>query len=215
MNYLVVIAHSGDEILGCGGTIQKLQATGSSVSVCVLDGKDNRGKGGKGTIEDHRLSFERIGIREVWALEKMKGTRDFSSLVSFVEKCIKDSGAQGIITYHPAIGDRERREASRAAQKASQLYKRDKTVPPLTAILYMEFPSITDISLDPTVSWFRPNFYVALSRTHLDEKIKALASFSFEEVVTSLKTVEAVAAVRGAQSGSVYSEAFESVYIKV
>ena len=37
MNYLVVTAHSGDEILGCGGTIRKLSLTGSSVSVCTLD----------------------------------------------------------------------------------------------------------------------------------------------------------------------------------
>ncbi|MGN1163894.1 MAG: PIG-L deacetylase family protein [Candidatus Ornithospirochaeta sp.] len=215
MNYLVVIAHSGDEILGCGGTIQKLQETGSGVSVCVLDGKDNRIDSRNGSIEDHRLSFERMGIREVWALETKKNNVPFSSMVSFVEKCIKDSGAQGIITYHPAIGDRERREAGRAAQKASQLYKRDKSVPPLSSILYMEFPSITDISLDPTISWFSPNFYVSLDQKHLDEKIKALSFFNLEEVVTSLKTVEAVAAVRGAQSGSVYSEAFESVYIKV
>ena len=81
--------------------------------------------------------------------------------------------------------------------------------------MYMEFPSATDISLDPTVRWFSPNFYVSLSREMPEKKEKAITLMSGMDAVTSAETIRGVAAMRGAQSGSMYSEAFESVYIRV
>ena len=216
MNYLVVTAHSGDEILGCGGTIRKLSLTGSSVSVCTLDGSGgNCGGKDEESIEDHRLELRKLGVKESYLLEKRRDSVPFSNLVSFIEKCIVDSNADSIITYHPAIGDRERQMASKAVQKASQLFKRRKNVKPLAALLYMEFPSATDISLDPTVKWFSPNFYVTLSEEILHSKLDALSSLSCLSALTSLETVRSVAVMRGSQSGAMYSEAFESVYIRV
>lgn len=218
MNYLVVVAHSGDEILGCGGTIHKLCDNGTSVSVCVLDGKRSYGERSDGeSIPDHRLSLSSFGVKEenMWVLDRRKDSVSFSSLVSFIEKCIVENQIDSIITYHPAIGDRERREASRAAQKASQLYKKDRSVKPLSSLMYMEFPSSTDISLDPTIRWFSPNFYVTLSREIIEKKEKAVSLLSSLDAVTYSETIRGVAAMRGAQSGSLYSEAFESVYIRV
>ena len=104
MNYLVVTAHSGDEILGCGGTIRKLSLTGSSVSVCTLDGSSgNCGGKDEESIEDHRLELRKLGVKESYLLEKRRDSVPFSNLVSFIEKCIVDSNADSIITYHPAI----------------------------------------------------------------------------------------------------------------
>ena len=79
----------------------------------------------------------------------------------------------------------------------------------------MEFPSATDISLDPTVKWFSPNFYVTLDEEILHSKMDALSSLSCLSALTSLETVRSVAVMRGSQSGVMYSEAFESVYIRV
>ncbi|MGN1189748.1 MAG: hypothetical protein ACI4SL_05045, partial [Candidatus Ornithospirochaeta sp.] len=73
----------------------------------------------------------------------------------------------------------------------------------------------TDVSLDPTVRWFSPNFYVTLTKEMLEKKEKAVTLLRGLDAVTSAETIRGVAAMRGAQSGSVYSEAFESVYIRV
>ena len=148
-------------------------------------------------------------------LDKKKENVPISCLVSFIERCMIENNVDSLITYHPAVGDRERREAARATQKASQLYKRNRDVRPLVALMYMEFPSATDISLDPTVRWFSPNFYASLSREMLEKKEKAVTLMSGMDAVTSAETIRGVAAMRGAQSGSMYSEAFESVYIRV
>ena len=218
MNYLIVVAHSGDEILGCGGTIQKLVKSGAGGSICVLDGKRSYGeRNAEETLPDHRMALSSFGINSdnLWKLERRRDTQSFSSLVSFIEKCMVENNIDSIITYHPAVGDRERREACRATQKASQLYKRNNDVRPLVSLMYMEFPSSTDISLDPTVRWFSPNFYVTLSKEMLEKKEKAITLMSGMDAVTSAETIRGVAAMRGAQSGSVYSEAFESVYIRV
>ena len=36
MNYLMVVAHPDDEVLGVGGTIAKLVKDGNKVAVCVM-----------------------------------------------------------------------------------------------------------------------------------------------------------------------------------
>ena len=218
MNYLIVVAHSGDEILGCGGTIQKLIESGAGVSVCVLDGKRRYGERmNEEIIPDHRMALSSFGVNgnNLWTLEERREAVPFSYLVSFIERCMVENNIDSIITYHPAVGDRERREAARATQKASQLYKKNKDLRPLVALMYMEFPSSTDVSLDPTVRWFSPNFYVTLTKEMLEKKEKAVTLLRGLDAVTSAETIRGVAAIRGAQSGSVYSEAFESVYIRV
>ena len=39
MNYLVVVAHPDDEVLGAGATIHKLIAEGNNVAVVIMVGK--------------------------------------------------------------------------------------------------------------------------------------------------------------------------------
>ena len=39
MNYLVVVAHPDDEVLGAGATMYKLSQEGHSVNVCILSGE--------------------------------------------------------------------------------------------------------------------------------------------------------------------------------
>jgi len=36
MNYLIVVAHPDDEVLGAGATINKLVLTGNNVAVCTM-----------------------------------------------------------------------------------------------------------------------------------------------------------------------------------
>ena len=39
MNYLVVVAHPDDEVLGAGATMYKLAQEGHIVNVCILSGE--------------------------------------------------------------------------------------------------------------------------------------------------------------------------------
>ena len=105
MNYLIVVAHSGDEILGCGGTIQKLIKSGAGVSVCVLDGKRRYGERmNEEIIPDHRMALSSFGVNgnNLWTLEERREAVSFSSLVSstfvsvgFSESSVSTTGVAG------------------------------------------------------------------------------------------------------------------------
>ena len=36
MNYLLVVAHPDDEVLGAGATIKKLTSVGHNVDICIM-----------------------------------------------------------------------------------------------------------------------------------------------------------------------------------
>ena len=68
MNYLVVVAHPDDEVLGAGATMYKLAKEGHLVDVCILSGKvnarNNRPKTGE-LYEDVNNSINILGVNKI------------------------------------------------------------------------------------------------------------------------------------------------------
>lgn len=220
MNYLIVVAHPDDEVLGAGATIHKLISKGHSLAVATMANHAAARANISDTLEvDQKRAFEIMGVTKVYSADfpniKMN-TVPHLEIVQFVEKCIEDWKAEAIITHHPSDTNNDHVQTSFAVQAASRLFQRRENIPALKELLYMEVPSSTEWSLDSSSSRFTPNFFVEIGREGVDVKIKALSAY--KGVMRpyphprSKEALEGLAAYRGAQSGCNYAEAFECVY---
>ena len=219
MNYLFVVAHPDDEVLGAGATIEKLIKEGHSVALCILSNNAAaRANLSDTLLDDEQKAFSIIGITNYYLGDfpniKMN-TVPHLELVQFIEKCIESFKAEIIVTHHPSDINNDHMLTSYATQAASRLFQRRPGIPFLKQLLYMEIPSSTDWSFDPT-NRFVPNYYIEIGKRGVDLKIEALSAYngvmrSYPHPRSKM-AIKALAAFRGAQAGCDYAEAFECVF---
>ena len=220
MNYLVVVAHPDDEVLGAGATIAKLIKQGHKVAVVTMANHAAARANISDTLaSDEAEAFKIMGVSKSYAADfpniKMN-TVPHLDLVQFIEKCIEDFKADAIITHHPSDTNNDHVVTSYAAQAASRLFQRKSGVPELKEFLYMEVPSSTEWSFDSSANRFTPNYFVEVGKEGIELKLKALAAY--KGVMRpyphprSREAIEGLAAYRGSQAGMNYAEAFECVY---
>lgn len=223
MNYLVVVAHPDDEVLGAGATIHKLIENGNKVAVVIMASQAAARKDLSSTLSDDATeALSIIGVEEKYEANfpniKMN-TVPHLELVQFIEACIEDWKAEAIITHHPSDTNNDHVMTSYAVQAASRLFQRRSGVPALKELLYMEVPSSTEWSFDSSANRFTPNFFVEIGKKGIETKIKALSAY--KGVMRpyphprSKEALEGLAAYRGVQAGCNYAEAFECVLKRV
>jgi len=218
---LVVVAHPDDEILGIGATGAKLVRQGEVVQALILCGNvDARTLRPKDAdlASDLARANEAVGF-EMPVLGDFPNIRMNSvphiELVQFMEEHLAKIGPLRVFTHHPADLNDDHRQVSRACLAAFRLFQRRADVVPPRSLHFMEIQSATDWCLDPTLSGFRPNLYVEIA-DELDRKLEALSCY--RNVMRdyphsrSDEAIRGLAAVRGAQSGQLYAEAFQTVF---
>ena len=223
MNYLFVVAHPDDEVLGAGATIEKLVSQGHKVAVAIMSGHAAARKNLSDTLaEDEANAMKIMGVDIVYHADfpniKMN-TVPHLDLVKFIESCIDDWKAEAIFTHHPSDVNIDHQETSNAAIAACRLFQRTDNVPKLHMFAYMEVLSSTEWSLNSADNRFTPNYFVEVGKEGIDTKIEALSAYTgvmrpFPHP-RSKEAIEGLAAYRGAQSGCSYAEAFETVFISV
>ena len=220
MNYLVVVAHPDDEVLGAGATIHKLIKEGHKIAIVTMANHAAARANISDTLQaDQKKAFEIMGVSESYSADfpniKMN-TVPHLDLVQFIEKCIEDFGADAIITHHPSDTNNDHVQTSYAAQAACRLFQRKQNVPVLKEFLYMEIPSSTEWSLDSSMNRFTPNYFVEIGKDGVEIKLNALKAYKgvMREYPhpRSEEAIRGLAAYRGGQSGCNYAEAFECVY---
>lgn len=220
MNYLIVVAHPDDEVLGAGATIHKLISEGHRVAVAIMVTKAAARANLSATLsEDQAKAMRILGVETVYGADfpniKMN-TIAHLELVQFVERCIEDFGAESIITHHPSDTNNDHIQTSYAVQAGCRLFQRKPNVPALQQLLYMEVPSSTEWSFDSSANRFTPNFFVEIGKNGVQRKIAALASYAGVmrpyPHPRSNEAIEGLAAYRGVQAGCNYAEAFECVF---
>ena len=223
MNYLFVVAHPDDEVLGAGATIEKLVSQGHKVAVAIMSGHAAARKNLSDTLaEDEAKAMEIIGVDKVYHADfpniKMN-TVPHLDLVKFIEGCIDDWKAEAIFTHHPSDVNIDHQETSNAAIAACRLFQRTDNVPKLRMFAYMEVLSSTEWSLNSAENRFAPNYFVEVGIEGIQSKIEALSAYNGVmrpyPHPRSKEAIEGLAAYRGAQSGSSYAEAFETVFVSV
>jgi LmbE family N-acetylglucosaminyl deacetylase len=223
MNYLFVVAHPDDEVLGAGATIHKLVRQGNKVAVAIMSGHAAaRANISESLTEDEAKAMSILGVEKVYHADfpniKMN-TVPHLDLVQFIEKCIEDWQAEAIVTHHPSDVNIDHQETSRAANAACRLFQRTSGVPHLRLFAYMEVLSSTEWSLNSAENRFVPNYFVETGKDGIKTKMQALSAYKgvmrpFPHP-RSEEAIEGLAAYRGSQSGCEYAEAFETVYISV
>lgn len=223
MNYLIVVAHPDDEILGAGATIHKLISQGHKVAVAIMVSQAAARKDLSSTLsEDEAKALSIIGVEKTYhaSFPNIKmNTVSHLELVQFVESCIEDWRAEAIITHHPSDTNNDHVQTSYAVQAASRLFQRRENLPALKELLYMEVLSSTEWSFDTSSNRFTPNYFVEIGKEGVNLKIEALSSY--KGVMRpyphprSNEALEGLAAYRGVQAGCNYAEAFECAFRRV
>lgn len=223
MNYLLVVAHPDDEVLGAGGTISKFVSQGHKVAVAIMSGHAAARKNLSDTLaEDEVNAMNILGVEKVYHADFpniQMNTVPHLDLVKFIEGCIVDWNAEAIFTHHPSDVNIDHQETSKAAIAACRLFQRTDNVPKLRLFAYMEVLSSTEWSLNTADNRFMPNYFVEVGKEGVNTKLKALSAYngvmrSFPHP-RSNEAIEGLAAYRGCQSGLEYAEAFETVFMSV
>ena len=220
MNYLVVVAHPDDEVLGAGATIYNLVKEGHNVAVATMANHAAARANISDTLSsDQEESMKILGIKKVYAADfpniKMNIVPHLE-LVQFIEKCIEDFKAEVLITHHPSDTNNDHVMTSYAVQAASRLFQRKENILPLKGLMYMEVLSSTEWSFDSSANRFVPNCFVEIGIEGFNKKIEALSKY--KGVMRpyphprSEEALKGLAAYRGCQAGCNYAEAFECVF---
>ncbi len=225
MNYLLVVAHPDDEVLGAGATVDKLTKEGHRVDVCIMC---SEAKARAFRPTDNELSndfndcISSIGVTKAYEGDFPNiemNTVPHIKLVQFIEKAIEASKAEVVITHHPSDTNNDHLHTSLATQAAVRLFQRRADVKPLRELWYMEVLSSTEWSLNSAIKKFEPNLFVEIGKEGVEKKLSALAKY--RGVMRpyphprSNEAIEGLAAYRGAMSGCSYAEAFECVFRRI
>lgn len=222
MNYLFVVAHPDDEVLGAGGTMYDLAKKGENVHVCIMSGNvqaRNLRPDDDALKSDINDSMNILGVKSYIEGEfpNIKfNTVEHLKLVQFIEAAILKTEADVVITHHPADTNNDHYHTSLACQAAIRLFQRRDDVKPPKEFMFMEVLSATDWSVNNGFNAFRPNLFCEIGEEGINAKIKALSAY--RDVMRpyphprSAESLKGLAAYRGSQAKLIYAEAFESVF---
>ncbi len=223
MNYLFVVAHPDDEVLGAGAAIRRLICGGNAVAVATMANHAAARANISATLQDDQARAHAVlGIEKSYAADfpniKMN-TVPHLELVQFVERCIEDFGAEAVVTHHPSDTNIDHAMTSGAVQAAVRLFQRRENIPPLRELWYMEVPSSTEWALDSSANRFTPSLFVEIGEEGLNKKLEALSCYTGVmrpyPHPRSDEALRGLAAWRGAQAGCRYAEAFECVFRRI
>ncbi len=220
MNYLIVVAHPDDEVLGAGATMYKLKKQGHKVAVVTMANHAAARTNISATLsEDQEESMKVLGVDKIYTADfpniKMN-TVPHLELVQFIEKCIEDFKAEVLITHHPSDTNNDHVMTSYAAQAAARLFQRRSDIVSLKEFLFMEVLSSTEWSFDSSANRFTPNYFIEIGLEGLEKKLEALSKY--KGVMRdyphprSKEALKGLATYRGCQAGCNYAEAFECIF---
>jgi LmbE family N-acetylglucosaminyl deacetylase len=222
MNYLVVVAHPDDEVLGVGASIYKLAREGNQVDVCILSGEVTARKARpelEDLIKNTNSAAKLLGIHHIirGSFPNIQfNTVPHLSLVQFIEEAIINTKAEIVFTHHPFDLNNDHYHTSIACQAAIRLFQRRPELTPVRELLFIETPSATEWGLNSALRQFSPNVFIEVGEEGIHKKIEALEQY--RGVMRdyphprSIEAIKGLAAYRGGQAGLCYAEAFESVF---
>jgi N-acetylglucosamine malate deacetylase 1 len=217
---LVVAAHPDDEVLGCGGTIAKLSASGAEVHVLLLaEGATSRHTAGSmpmaREVAELATTAERackaLGAASI-RLEGLPDNRldgvDLLDIVKRLEKVLAQLRPVTVFTHHHGDLNIDHRQVHAATLVACRPHPEQA----VRSLFSFEVPSSTEATPATHGNTFLPNWYVDISRT-LDRKLAALEIYAAEmrpwPHPRSYQAVEHLARWRGTSSGVAAAEAFQ------
>jgi len=215
---LVVVAHTDDETLGCGGTIARHVRNGAKVyGVSMTDGVGARGAEDRDKIKKRAQAS--INAGKILGLEWLDGgsfpdnamdTVGLLDVAKVIERAKTLTKPTTVYTHSTADLNIDHRIVSQATLTAfrpqpNEVWEEIRT---------FEVMSATDYGHKSIIKEFTPNLYVEISETW-QTKLAALNEYSAEmrepPHTRSFDGLENLAKYRGYQVGLPYAEAFEII----
>jgi LmbE family N-acetylglucosaminyl deacetylase len=218
---LVLAAHPDDEVLGCGGTMARLAAEGSSIYVAYLaDGVSSRtdisheSAAWRTELAVRRAAAQKaceiLGATAVFFGDLPDNRLDSIALldiVRIIEALIAEYRPDTVFTHHTGDVNIDHRRMHEAAITAC----RPRGGHPVRTFLSFEVPSSTEWQLPGSGLAFTPNWFVDIS-AFLGRKLAALDAYADElrdwPHPRSRQGVEHLARWRGATIGVDAAEAY-------
>ena len=219
-NILFIAPHLDDETIGCCGTIFRHKEEGDHTH-CLLITK----------VKSNKIWSKNVVAKKQKELEKIKKIYKFNSFNQFNFKPgeLKKKSLKVLVTklsiifkkikpeiiYTPFERDihTDHQIVTKAVLSASKWF-RNKTIKEL---LMYETLSETNFNYNEDLA-FRPNYFVDISK-YLKKKLKICNEYKTEfkkhPFPRSLKSVEALAKLRGSESGYNAAESFKLVFKKI
>ena len=222
---LIIAAHPDDEILGCGGFINKVKKKNSEVRVVFLaEGISSRydlnEKNKSELIEKEIIYRENCAFEALHFLELSKDNIFFSKrnccqldtyplleITKNIEYHIKDFSPTCLITHFEHDTNIDHRITYQAILPAIRPTSKNS----IKLVLSFEIISSTEYNYSKQ---FRPNFFININN-EIDNKLNACIKYDKEigeeNDKRSIEAIKTLARFRGLQSGHYYSEAFKLI----
>ena len=218
---LILAAHPDDEVLGCGGTMARLSASGADVRVAFFtDGigaRDAKGEGvrkARQALEQRqdsaRSACEILGVAPPifgGFPDNQMDTISRLEVAQHIEKLIADFEPDTILTHHAGDVNIDHRRVHEAAVIAC----RPQPGYSVKTVAFFEVASSTEWQMPDSAPGFKPNLFVEIS-DQLERKEAALMAYDQEmrdwPHARSVAAVHHLACWRGASVGVAAAEAF-------
>ena len=211
---LCVVAHPDDEALGPGGSLINHSSNGDDVFILIFSD-------GEGSKNEHNKSPNRLEAARNWSQTtncELLNIFDFSDqmmdsipqlkIVKLIEKNIAKVKPDIVYTHFPSDINKDHEVIGKATLVALRPMKFMKKNIEIRAF---ETPSSTEQSPYISNLTFLPNLYISIENSW-KKKLEALQCYASElgkfPHPRSLKSIEALAIKRGAESGLKKAEAF-------
>jgi len=216
---LVVVAHSDDDILGCGATIAKHRYAGDLVRIIFMtNGVSARSKSNMAIRRRKtatKNACKKIDVDDFKIFDfpdNRMDSVDLLEVIKSIEAEVRQFSPEIIYTHHRSDLNVDHRIVHQAVITAVRPLP-DQCVNEIRAF---EVLSSTEWSFNST-SVFTPNLFVDIT-DFIEIKIDAFETYS-DEIRTfphprSIKSIKALAITRGAQIGFKYAEAFDLIWKK-
>jgi LmbE family N-acetylglucosaminyl deacetylase len=222
-NILVVVAHPDDEILGVGGTINKLVNDYNCRVKVIILGEGITSRGEKDTNFENQLSIHKNNIIEaknILGYQELE-TFDFPDnkfdtlplldVIKTIEKVKKDFNPDVIFTHHGGDLNIDHRITYNAVITSSRPINGEQ----VKLVATFETLSGTEWIGSDSPYQFVPNFFLEIGNSNLVAKIKAMECYQFEKREfphpRSPESIKSKAMSRGSTSGVPFAESFKIV----
>lgn len=220
---LVVAAHPDDEILGCGGTINKLSID-NTIHILILGegitSREEKPKRVEVQTEIENLHNCAIKVSKIIGAESIRilsfPDNRFDSVclldvIKSIENAKKQLKPDVIFTHHPEDLNIDHRITFKAVLTAC----RPSLIETVKEIYSFEVPSSTEWQYQTSNNTFKPNLFITLDEMHINAKIESMETYISERRnyphPRSPEAIRVLAKYRGINVSTEFAESFEII----
>jgi N-acetylglucosamine malate deacetylase 1 len=222
---MVIVAHPDDELLGLGGTINKLKTNyDCKIHVLILGegitSRDDTRDLGKREMELKKHHSNIISAKKTLGYDSLStynfpdnrfDTVPILDIIKVIENEKRQFDPEIVFTHHGGDLNIDHQITFQAVLTSCRPMQNEK----VNSIISFETPSGTEWQSSNHPTQFIPNFFIEINQTHLDKKIEAMECYEFEKRKfphpRSPEALKTLASYRGIMVGKKYSEAFNII----